>query len=117
MNYYFDLQRSSIGWRNGIRVTLQGWGERTTTGTTIKVKLRLHPVSLVFLSLWSMGLMVFTFGILFQEGAVGPWLLGPTLMFSLFYGLVMACYNREHRLTKNSFERIFREPLAFQKGK
>lgn len=107
-----------IRYRNSFLPIINGTIIPDFDGTTIEVKMRLHPFVAVFIGIWMGGvflaclLMLIEILRTFQTKGFQPMLLIPFGMLLFGYVLTMAGFTYESKKTKKDLQRIFEAEIT-----
>lgn len=98
-----------IRYRNSFLPRISGTIVKDFDGTTINVKMKLHPLVMVFICFWcgSVGLAGITImAISLRNASYEPASLIPFGMFIFAYGLTMGCFKYESNKSKSDLQTI-----------
>jgi hypothetical protein len=105
----FNIKRI-IGYRNSFLPRINGTIEKNYDGTTIKVKMQLHILIVVFLCVWCGGFGLAGIAILtqaFRSSEFNAMTLIPVGMLIFVYGLTMGGFKFESVRSKKDLQAIF----------
>lgn len=99
----FNITRI-IGYRNSFIPRIKGQIEKSINGTTIRIKMRLHPLVLAFMTFWLGGVTLAFF--VFLSDSIGnetlePVVFIPVVMFAFGYGLTTGAFKYESSKSKH----------------
>lgn len=105
----FNIKRI-IGYRNSFLPRINGIIERDFNGTTIKVRMRLHSLVIVFLCIWcgvvGLGCIAFLTQVI-SNSEFNPATIIPFGMLIFVYALTMGGFKYESNKSKKDFQIIF----------
>ena len=94
-----------IGYNNAFLPQIHGGFERSPHGTRVSGTMRLHPLVLVFIAVWSgMAILIGFFNL--QDGPLTPLSFAPVGMIALVWAVVCGVFTVEARIARRRLAKI-----------
>ena len=109
IGHSFEINRI-INYRNSFLPQITGVIEGNTTGTTIKVKMRMHIFVIAFICFWLFGVGIAGFAFLYQgisDSSYSLFTFIPLGMLLFLYALMMFGFKLESSRSKKDLQNLF----------